>query len=162
MDLETKIKIKFNKLSNLAIVPTRANDGDAGYDLFSCDHLKIGPMRRALVGTGISIEIPKGYYGRIAPRSGLAVKKGIDVLAGVIDSTYRGEIKVVLINLNMDVDSIIGNTPSFMGSSYDFSIKPGDRIAQIIIEKYHAVEWQEANQLSSTERQEAGFGSTGV
>ena len=119
-------------------------------------------MRRALVGTGISIEIPKGYYGRIAPRSGLAVKKGIDILAGVIDSTYRGEIKVVLINLNMDVDSIIGNTPSFIGSSHDFSIKLGDRIAQIIIEKYHAVEWQEANQLSSTERQEAGFGSTGV
>ena len=118
-------------------------------------------MSRALVSTGLSIEVPQGYYARIAPRSGLAVKNGIDVLAGVVDSSYRGEVKVVLMNLSIDLASMMGLTPNIAGSSFDFNIKAGDRIAQLIIEKYHAVDWQEVAQLSSSDRT-GGFGSTGV
>ena len=96
------MEIKINKLHKSAILPTRANDSDAGYDLYAIQDMIVGPMDKAIiVPTGISIEIPKGYYGRVAPRSGLAVKNGIDVLAGVIDSGYRGEIGVVLMNLNL-------------------------------------------------------------
>ena len=80
------MEIKIKRLSKLATFPSRANDGDAGYDLYSVRNIVIGPMERAVVPIGISIEIPKGYYGRIAPRSGLAIKQGVDVLAGVIDS----------------------------------------------------------------------------
>jgi dUTP pyrophosphatase len=100
------------------------------------------------VNTGIQIAIPEGYYGRIAPRSGLAVKHGIDVLAGVVDSGYRGEVGVVLQNLGL----------------MDFEYREGDRIAQLIIEKCHDVEWEEVESeedLVSSERGEGGFGSTG-
>jgi dUTP pyrophosphatase len=118
-------------------------------------------MSRALVSTGLSIEVPEGYYARIAPRSGLAVKNGIDVLAGVVDSSYRGEVKVVLMNLSIDLASMMGLTPNIAGSNFDFNIKAGDRIAQLIIEKYHAIDWQQVESLSTTERT-GGFGSTGV
>jgi len=161
MDTESIVQVKFKKLNNLAIVPTRQKTGDAGYDLYSIEDLKIKPLSRALVSTGLSIEIPEGYYARIAPRSGLAVKNGIDVLAGVVDSSYRGEIKVVLMNLSIDLASMMGLTPSIAGSTFDFKIKAGDRIGQLIIEKYHAVEWQEVEELSSSDRK-GGFGSTGV
>jgi dUTP pyrophosphatase len=105
--------------------------------------------------------VPEGYYARIAPRSGLAVKNGIDVLAGVVDSSYRGEVKVVLMNLSIDLASMMGLTPNIAGSNFDFNIKAGDRIAQLIIEKYHAIDWQQVEYLSTTERT-GGFGSTGV
>lgn len=161
MDIETIVPVKFVKLNNLAIVPSRQKTGDAGYDLYATESVKIKPMSRALVSTGLSIEVPQGYYARIAPRSGLAVKNGIDVLAGVVDSSYRGEVKVVLMNLSIDLASMMGLTPNIAGSSFDFNIKAGDRIAQLIIEKYHAVDWQEVESLSTTERT-GGFGSTGV
>ena len=161
MDIESIVPVKFVKLNNLAIVPSRQKTGDAGYDLYATESVKIKPMSRALVSTGLSIEVPQGYYARIAPRSGLAVKNGIDVLAGVVDSSYRGEVKVVLMNLNIDLASMMGLTPNIAGSTFDFNIKAGDRIAQLIIEKYHAVDWQEATQLSSSART-GGFGSTGV
>lgn len=155
------IPVKFVKLNNLAIVPSNQKTGDAGYDLYATQNLKIKPMMRALVSTGLAIEIPEGYYGRIAPRSGLAVKNGIDVLAGVVDSSYRGEVKVVLINLNFDLNVYQNPMTQIAGSIFDFTIKPGDRIAQIIIEKYHTVSWQQAETLSQSDR-EGGFGSTGV
>ncbi len=161
MDIETIVPVKFVKLNNLAIVPSRQKTGDAGYDLYATESVRIKPMSRALVSTGLSIEVPQGYYARIAPRSGLAVKNGIDVLAGVVDSSYRGEVKVVLMNLSIDLASMMGLTPNIAGSSFDFNIKAGDRIAQLIIEKYHAVDWQEVESLSTTERT-GGFGSTGV
>ena len=84
------MEIKFQKISDYAICPSKNTDADAGYDLYSTDVCSISPMERRLVSTGICIEIPEGFYGRIAPRSGLAVKKGLDVMAGVIDSGYRG------------------------------------------------------------------------
>jgi dUTP pyrophosphatase len=161
MDIETIVPVKFVKLNNLAIVPSRQKTGDAGYDLYATESVRIKPMSRALVSTGLSIEVPQGYYARIAPRSGLAVKNGIDVLAGVVDSSYRGEVKVVLMNLSIDLASMMGLTPNIAGSNFDFNIKAGDRIAQLIIEKYHAIDWQQVESLSTTERT-GGFGSTGV
>ena len=92
--------VKFKKTHPSAVVPTKNSNGDAAYDLYSVDRAIIGPMNRACVSVGLSIEIPEGYYGRIAPRSGLAVKQGVDVLAGGIDSSYRGELGVVVINLD--------------------------------------------------------------
>ena len=92
------MEIKFKCLESNAKQPYRAKESDAGYDLFATESCVIQPMERKLVSVGISIEIPDGYYGRIAPRSGLAVKNGIDVLAGVVDSGYRDCLKVVLIN----------------------------------------------------------------
>tara|TARA_R100001015_G_C4627876_1_gene187678 strand:+ start:1460 stop:1945 length:486 start_codon:yes stop_codon:yes gene_type:complete len=158
--------IKINKLSKSAIIPSRANDSDAGYDLYSTQDMVIGPMEKLIVPTGISIEIPNGYYGRIAPRSGLAVKSSIDVLAGVVDSGYRGEIGVVLINLNLPEVLFNRNKKSTayesaFGSKNKFSISKGDRIAQLIIEKCHKIQWVET-ELSDSERGEGGYGSSGV
>jgi len=130
-----------------AALPKRANDIDAGYDLFATHAIQIVSQGgRALVKIGISIAIPPGYYGRIAPRSGLALKKGIDVLAGVVDASYRGELGVVLINHGLE----------------PFDIVPGDRIAQLIIEKCHTVEWQEVDTLPDSQRGADGFGSSGT
>lgn len=142
------MKIKINRIIEQAILPTRANDTDAGYDLYAAVNGTISGKQRAIVNTGIQIAIPEGYYGRIAPRSGLAVKHGIDVLAGVVDSGYRGEVGVVLQNLSL----------------MDFDYKEGDRVAQLIIEKCHSAEWEEVENeadLSSSDRGEGGFGSTG-
>jgi dUTP pyrophosphatase len=142
------MQIKINRQIPQATIPTRANDTDAGYDLYAAVNGRIEGKNRDIINTGISIAIPEGYYGRIAPRSGLAVKNGLDVLAGVVDSGYRGEIGVVLQNLGY----------------MDFEYSEGDRIAQLIIEKCHDVEWEEVEAqegLYSSERGEGGFGSTG-
>lgn len=139
--------IKFNKLNNNAKPPKRANNTDAGADLCSLEKHIIQPLERKLVSTGISMEIPEGYYGRIAPRSGLAVKHGVDTLAGVVDSSYRGEIKVVLYNTD---------------KSNTLFIEEGDRIAQIIIERHYNFEFVEVvEELSESNRGTGGFGSTG-
>jgi dUTP pyrophosphatase len=135
------------RLDELATIPTRGSERSAGYDLYSNEHCVIPPQHsRALVKTGISIKVPAGHYGRIAPRSGLAVKYGIDVGAGVIDEDYRGEIAVLLFNF--------GDEP--------FSVKPGDRIAQLVLERNSIVDVCEVESLDSTDRGEGGFGSTGV
>ena len=94
------MEIKINKLHKSAILPTRANDSDAGYDLYAIQDMIVGPMDKAIVPTGISIEIPKGYYGRVAPRSGLAVKNGIDVYALGINWTN----KACNFNCELDID----------------------------------------------------------
>ena len=140
------MKISVLKLHPDATLPTQGAPFDAGYDLTSVEHKKIPPMGRTVVPTGISMEIPEGFYGRVAPRSGLAVKKGIDVLAGVIDSGYRNEIGVVLINLG---GSLV-------------TLPAGTRIAQIIIEKCHEVEWNDVEELGASNRGQGGFGSTGT
>lgn len=159
------MEIKIKRLSKLATFPSRANDGDAGYDLYSVRNIVIGPMERAVVPIGISIEIPKGYYGRIAPRSGLAIKQGVDVLAGVIDSGYRDQIGVVILNTNLP--EVLFNKSkqasayeSAFGSRNKLTISQGDKIAQLIIEKCHDIEWVE-QELSDSERGMGGFGSSG-
>ena len=156
------MEIKYSKLIDTAQVPFRANESDAGYVLFSTEYVTIEPFQRKLVATGISVEIPPGFYGRIAPRSGLACKKGIDVMAGVIDSGYRGEVKVLLISFNFEGYNLKPNAYEAMfGSSNKKDIKPGDRIAQLIIEKCYDVDWQQMKTLKNSERGEGGFGSSG-
>ena len=141
------ISIPIKKLSDKAIIPTQGTSEAAGYDLYAAEDSVVYSMSRTLVKTNISIAIPEGYYGRIAPRSGLAFKYGIDVLAGVIDSDYRGDIGVILFNTSTNTE---------------FKVKAGDRIAQIIIEKCHNVHWDIENELTDSNRQNNGFGSTGV
>ena len=134
------------RLSNDAIVPTRGSGGAVGYDLYSSDEIVVQPTHRALIGTGIAIVLPVGVYGRVAPRSGLTVKHGIHIGAGVIDPDYTGEVKVALFNL--------GDSP--------FEIKKGDRIAQLILERCETPDVTEITEMSETDRGSGGFGSTGV
>lgn len=141
----TEITIPFQKLSEKAMIPSQATFSDAWYDLFSTETYVLAPGERKLYKTNISTAIPHGYYGRIAPRSWLAYKHGIDVLAGVIDSWYRWDIGVILINFGKE----------------DFPVNEGDKIAQFIIEKCHYVEWQEVQELPESQRGEWARGSTG-
>lgn len=160
------MRIKFKKLYPEAIVPVRTSKADAGYDLFSPFSAVIDPMSRLLIPTGLCFEIPSGYYGRVAPRSGLAIKSGIDVLGGVVDSGYRGEIGVILINLNLP-DSLyrlpktIQEQNLLFGARSRLNIRAGDRIAQIIFEKCFEVEFEESDALSESEREDGGYGSSG-
>jgi dUTP pyrophosphatase len=165
----SSLKTKFIKLHPEAIKPLRAKEGDAGYDLFAVETTVIQPFERKLIRTGIAAQIPHGYYGRLAPRSGLAFKNGLDVMAGVIDSGYRDEIKVLLINLDVRflIEMLRENRPSekayngLFGLPGSFRIQKGDRIAQIIIENCACVDWQETDTLEESERAKGGFGSTG-
>jgi dUTP pyrophosphatase len=135
--------------SNDARAPGRADEGAAGYDLFSAEDVIIPVKTRKLVSTDISIQIPHETYARVAPRSGLSAKNWIDVGAGVIDESYRGIVKVLLIN----------------NGSNDFQVKIGDRIAQLIIEKCFYPEIlivDSIEELEETSRGSGGFGSTGI
>ena len=119
-------RMEVTRLQPTATLPTRGSDNAAGFDLFSAEHYTVFPGQRVVVSTGVGLNaLPEGTYGRIAPRSGLAVKHGLDVLAGVIDPDYKGEIKVVLINTD---------------TRLPFVIKPGYRIAQLILEMYSNAE----------------------
>ena len=141
----SELIIPFQKLSEKAKIPSQATFSDAGYDLFSTESCTIAPGERKLIKTNISTALPHGYYGRVAPRSWLAYKHGIDVLAWVIDSGYRGDIGVILINFWNE----------------DFQVNEGDKIAQFIIEKCHYVEWQEVQELPESQRGEWARWSTG-
>lgn len=139
--------LKVFKRTENATLPTKGSALAAGYDLYSSEEATIPGQGQGLVGTDVSIIVPIGTYGRVAPRSGLAVKHGISTGAGVIDADYRGEVKVVLFN----------------HSKKDFEIKKGDRIAQLVLEQIinaEIVEIQEA-ELEGTARGAGGFGSTG-
>ncbi len=138
--------LKVKKLDNRAKLPIRAHAGDAGLDLFSIESVEVKPGEIVEVKTGIAVEIPKGYFGLIKDRSGLAAK-GLHVLAGVIDEGYRGEIKVIMVNL--------GKKP--------LHIPVGSRFAQLIILPYpRNLKITEAKELTESERGEKGFGSTGL
>jgi dUTP pyrophosphatase len=128
-----------------ARLPTRGSEKAAGYDLYAAEDMTIKANGRGLVSTGIAMTIPDGYYGRIAPRSGLAVKHGLDVGAGVIDSDYSSCVKVLLFNHGED----------------DFKIDVGHRIAQLIIVKIVNPSIEEVQELVQTVRGSGGFGSTG-
>jgi dUTP pyrophosphatase len=132
-------------LTPTARAPARQSDQAAGYDLHIDEGLTLFPGQRKLVSTGLAIAVPHGYYGRIAPRSGLAVKKGIDIGAGVIDSDYRGPVKILLLHNGKET----------------LEIERGDRIAQLILEKITLPEIEVVAALDNTERGEGGFGSTG-
>lgn len=128
--------------------PTHANPGDAGADLYAAQSVELAPGQRALVGTGTAIALPEGTVGLVAPRSGLAAKHGITIVnaPGVIDSGYRGELKVTLLNTD---------------SSEPYLVNAGDRIAQLLVLRIPAVEFIAVPTLPDGERGEAGFGSTG-
>jgi dUTP pyrophosphatase len=139
-----KQKLKVKLINANAKVPFKADSGCAGYDVFSTESVEIYSKTRKLVSTGISTEFSDRYYLRVAPRSGLSVT-GIDIGAGVIDSSYRGEIKVLMIN-NSDIT---------------FDIEKGSKIAQLIMEKCESPEIELNFNLSKTTRGDGGFGSTG-
>jgi dUTP pyrophosphatase len=139
-------ELRVKKLVQDAIIPTRGSSGAVGYDLYSVDEIVLPPSQRTLVGTGVAVVLPMDVYGRVAPRSGLTVKHGIHVGAGVIDPDYTGEIKVALFNL--------GDVP--------FEIKKGDRIAQLVLERCETPDVREIDTLDETGRGAGGFGSTGA
>uniref|UniRef100_A0A914CI99 Deoxyuridine 5'-triphosphate nucleotidohydrolase n=1 Tax=Acrobeloides nanus TaxID=290746 RepID=A0A914CI99_9BILA len=141
-----ELQLKWKKLVDSASAPKYGSDRAAGADLCSAEDCVVPARGKYLVSTGISIAVPPGYYGRVAPRSGLAVKNFIDVGAGVIDEDYRGEVKVLLFNF----------------SDQDFQVKTGDRIAQLVCEQICRPEVKEVEELDDTQRGHGGFGSTGV
>ena len=135
------------KTCNQSKLPTRSTAGSAGYDLFSTEDKMVYAGGQAMIDVGINIKVPPGTYGRVAPRSGLAVKHGIDVLAGVIDEDYRGDVKVVLIN----------------HGDKDYMVSVFDRVAQLIIEKIETPEVKHVISFDEvTQRGTGGFGSTGI
>lgn len=137
------LRVKLNHQN--AKLPTRSHPSDAGLDIFAVEHATLRPGVHAVLPTGLHMEIPDGYVGLIWPRSGLAAKHGIDTLAGVVDSSYRGEIKVSIINHGHE----------------DLEIKPGDRIAQLIIQRCELWECVKVDELTESDRGGNGFGSTG-
>jgi dUTP pyrophosphatase len=143
---ESVLRVK--RLTETAKLPSRGSQGAVGYDLHADlpqGFVSIMPGTRAVIPTGIAVAIPEGCYGRVAPRSGLALRHGLDVLAGVVDPDYRGEVMVILQNNGADL----------------VTIARGDRIAQLILEACLTPEVEEVTDLDATERGEQGFGSTG-
>lgn len=130
-------------------LPRYAHPGDAGLDLYAAEDVVLIPFQRRLIPTGVAVAIPEGYAGFVQPRSGLAIKQGVSLVntPGLIDSHYRGEIRVILINLDPE---------------RPVTIVRGDKIAQLVIQPVARVELVEAAELSQTARGEGGFGSTGT
>ena len=141
--------VEFQRLSDQAREPERANEHDAGWDLRAAEAATILPGERASVGTGVAVAIPAGYAGLVLPRSGLAARHGIALVnaPGLIDSGYRGEVRILLLNTDR---------------AESFVIAPGDRIAQLVITELREVEFAEAESLSETARGTGGFGSSGL
>jgi dUTP pyrophosphatase len=141
------IELVFQRLRDDAIVPVRAYAGDAGLDLAACDRVELGPGERAVVGTGLAVAISDGYAGFVQPRSGLAARHGISVVnaPGLIDSGYRGEVRVVLLNTDR---------------TQTFVVEPGMRIAQLVILEVPQLELVETEELPESERGVRGFGSS--
>lgn len=141
--------LRFSKLHEDAVLPNRASEGDAGLDLTSVEKLTLEPGSRALVKTGLAVQIPSGHGGLVLPRSGLALRHGISVVnsPGLIDAGYRGEIGVILHN----TDPLEA-----------FEVNPGDRIAQLMVVPFALGEPEWADELESSDRGEGGFGSSGT
>lgn len=142
------VELRIRRLDPAAVVPTYAHAGDAGLDLAAVADVKIAPGERVAVGTGLAVAVPDGYVGLVHPRSGLALRHGLTVAnaPGTIDAGYRGELKVLLVNL--------GSEP--------VAIAPGDRIAQLVLQEVARAEVIEVDDLDDTTRGRGGFGSTGT
>ena len=143
------MELKVRLLTPGAVLPARATEGDAGLDLHAVEPAVIGPGERAAVGTGIAVEIPPGHAGLVLPRSGLALRHGIALVnaPGLIDSGYRGEIRVLLLNTDAE---------------HPFELEPGQRIAQLLVVPFAGLDAVEAVELAESSRGAGGFGSTGV
>ena len=137
------------RLRDEAVLPAQAYDGDAGLDLAACERVELGPGERAVVGTGVAVAIPGGHAGLVVPRSGLAARHGLTIVnsPGLIDSGYRGELKVILLNTD---------------AREPFVVEPGMRIAQLVLVEVASVHLLEVGELAESERGAAGFGSSGV
>jgi dUTP pyrophosphatase len=142
------MRLAIRRLRDDARLPTRAHEGDAGYDLYAVEAATIGPGARAMVATGIAIELPERHAGMVLPRSGLAARHGIALVnaPGLIDAGYRGEVRVLLLNTDRDET---------------FSIEPGDRIAQLVIVRVETPDLVELDELEPSSRADGGFGSSG-
>lgn len=142
------MELRFRRLSEAAILPARAHEGDAGLDLHAVEQTTIAPGERVSVRTGLAVEIPSGHAGLVLPRSGLAAKHGITLpnAPGLIDAGYRGEVRVLLLNTDRDES---------------FEIAPGDRVAQLLLTPFADAEPVEAVELTATSRGAGGFGSSG-
>ena len=143
------IEVRFVKLDSEVETPALAHRGDAGYDLTSRAEFTLKPGERTVAPTGIAVSIPEGYAGFLQPRSGLAAGHGISIVntPGLIDSHYRGEIKVVLVNLD---------------PMQPFEVKRGDKICQLVFHKVEQADFRQVEKLDETARGEGGFGSTGL
>lgn len=146
--MSTEAELRFRLLREEAILPSRAFSGDAGLDLCAADAVELEPGERVSVPTGLAVELPEGTAGLVLPRSGLAARHGIALVnsPGLIDSGYRGEVSVLLLNTDR-------NEP--------FTISIGDRIAQLLVVRYEALLPALVNKLSDSDRGEGGFGSSG-
>jgi dUTP pyrophosphatase len=142
------MRLAVRRLSPAATLPARSYDGDAGLDLHAAEAAVIGPGERASVSTGLAIEVPADHAALVLPRSGLAARHGIALVnaPGLIDSGYRGELRVLLLNTDR---------------SAAFEVEPGERIAQLVVVRVEATEPVEVEELAVSERAERGFGSTG-
>jgi dUTP pyrophosphatase len=143
------IELPIQRLHSDAVLPERAYQGDAGLDLAACERIELGPGERAVVGTGLAVAIPEGYAGFVQPRSGLADRHGISIVnsPGLIDSGYRGELKVIVLNTDR---------------AQTFVVEPGMRIAQLVVLAVPELELTELDELPVTERGVRGHGSSGT
>lgn len=157
--------LRYKKLNPEAKAPIRGSKGAAGYDLSCLEDFTLLPGERKLLKTGLAISIPEQTYARVAPRSGNAYKAGIDVLAGVIDEDYRGDVGVILLNTSKG-PGLLESIKLMLGMqaqpSNTYSAQKGDRIAQLVLEKISTPETQEVIDFEDTQRGEGGFGSTGL
>ena len=142
------IELPIRRLRDDAVVPTRAYEGDAGFDLAACERVELGPGERATVGTGLAVAVPDGFAGFVQPRSGLASRHGVTIVnsPGLVDSGYRGEVRVVLLNTD---------------AREPFVVEAGMRIAQLVVLPVPDVEPVEVDELPESERGTGGFGSSG-
>jgi len=142
------VRLKVRRLGDASQLPTRAHPGDAGLDLYAAEAVRLGPGERAMVGTGIAIEIPPGHAGLVLSRSGNAARHGIALVnaPGLIDPGYRGEVRVLLLNTDRELP---------------FIAETGDRIAQLLVTPFTAAEPVEVDELDESDRGEGGFGSSG-
>jgi dUTP pyrophosphatase len=142
------VELAVTKLESGALLPTRAHAGDAGLDLYACEAAHIGPGERWSVGTGVALAVPEGHAGLVLPRSGMAREHGITLVnsPGLIDSGYRGEVRVLLLNTD---------------PAETFRVEPGDRIAQLVLTPIALAEPVETAELSESARGDGGFGSSG-
>ena len=141
------IELPIRRLHEAAVIPERAYAGDAGLDLASCERVELGPGERAKVPTGLAVAIPEGYAGFVQPRSGLAARNGVTIVntPGLVDSGYRGELQVILLNTDRE---------------RPFVVEPGMRIAQLVVVPVAEVEVEEVEELPASERGVRGFGSS--
>ncbi len=137
--------LKIKKLRADATLPTYAHPGDAGLDIYTCESVSVEPGEKTVISTGIAMEIPEGYVGMIWDKSGIAIKNGIKTLGGVVDSGYRGEVLIGVINLSKE----------------RYTFEKGHKVAQMVIQKKEDVVVEEVQELSDTSRGEGRFGSTG-